>query len=209
MSNIIYYTLNNNISNSKYGEISSYTYEEKKSKFNCYIFNIDSLEEAKNYINIIKKDNKLARHVVYIYSIKENNNMNIKFSDDGEPQGTGTRAIYETLQKENLTNICVIIVRYFGGILLGAGPLSRAYLNAFKEAMNVCRKEVIYNYINYSFITTYSNFDNINNLLQEYMNNNDIINITNKFNDNIEVSMDIKDTLFNEITSKLKIYILN
>ena len=197
------YTLKSIYENAKYNEIAYGLYEEKKSKFHCYIFNITNENEALNYISKIKNDNKTARHVVYIYSLKNDNNSLIKFSDDGEPQGTGTRAIYETLQKENITNVCIVIVRYFGGILLGAGPLSRAYLKSFKLASETCEKEVIYNYININFCTSYSNYDIIKNMLNNFELNKDIINFNSQFNDNVFISFEVKDYLYEELNSKL------
>ncbi len=90
MSNLYFQYINSNegIFESKYGEIARGYVEEKKSKFISYIFNIKNQDEALGYIDKIKQDNKNARHVVYIYSYILNNMVNIKFSDDGEPQGT-------------------------------------------------------------------------------------------------------------------------
>ena len=192
--------------NKKNNEIPTGIYEEKKSKFICYIFNISNEDEAKQYVADIQKENKTARHVVYIYSVKDKNNLVIRFSDDGEPQGTGTRAIYETLQKESITNICVIIVRYFGGILLGAGPLSRAYLKAYQIANKECRREEIFDYIKYSFIVNYSNFDAVERLINKYLSNNDIKNINKEFNDNIKISLQIKEILIEDFKNEISKY---
>ena len=78
-----YILINKENYKSKYGEISSSIVEEKKSKFISYIFNISDDKQALEYIDIVKKENKDARHVVYIYSYLNNNVLNIKFSDDG------------------------------------------------------------------------------------------------------------------------------
>lgn len=202
------YTLNNNnYNNSKFGEVANGLYEEKKSKFYSYIFNISNESEAINYINTIKENNKDARHVVYIYSIKNGNSVNIRFSDDGEPQGTGTRAIYDTLEKEYLTNLCIVIVRYFGGILLGAGPLSRAYLKAYKEAEQICDTEPIYNYINFDFETSYSNFNNISNILNNYIKSSQITVLNKEFNDIISMSLSIREDIYKEFLEKINTYI--
>ena len=113
-----------------YSYISSGLYEEKKSKFYSYIFKIQNKEEAEEIICAMRDEFKDARHVVYAYVIG-----NIyKYSDDGEPSGTAGKMIYSILEKQNITNSLVIVIRYFGGILLGAGPLSRAYLKAVKSA---------------------------------------------------------------------------
>ena len=123
--------------NGIYGEIAEGFLEIKKSKFYSYIFGIKSEEEVKNILEKIKKDNKKARHVVYAYNFKDGQGcIHSKFSNDNEPQGTGVNSIISMLEKENVENYLVVIVRYFGGTLLGAGPLLRAYLSSFKDAYN-------------------------------------------------------------------------
>lgn len=205
MSN--FYTLKSDIKENKYNEISQGFLQEKKSKFISYIFSISSKEEAEKYINEIKNDNKEARHVVYIYSYLEDNNLNIKFSDDGEPQGTGTRAIYELMTKENLTNICIVIVRYFGGILLGAGPLSRAYLNSAKEAIDKCEKTEIYNYIDLEFEVNYNNYNSVKYIIDNYQNREIIVKNTD-FGDNIIIKLQVVDFELENFKSKLNDYLL-
>ncbi len=127
--------------NSTYGEISNGYFMQKKSKFYSYIFSVSSTSEVENIINSIKKDNKKARHIVYAYNfISENNIQCSKFSNDNEPQGTGVNSIISIMQKDNVQNYLVVIVRYFGGTLLGAGPLLRSYLNCFKDAYGKIKK---------------------------------------------------------------------
>lgn len=112
------YILTNDITNSKYNEISSGYFEIKKSKFYSYIFSITSIEEVEEYTKKIRKDHKKARHLVYAYEYYINDVKYSKFSNDNEPQGTGVNAIISTMEHENVTNYLVIIVRYFGGTLL-------------------------------------------------------------------------------------------
>lgn len=125
-------SVNNNAAGNigKYIYISSGLYEEKKSKFYSYIFKIENKEHAEDILNEIRKEFKDARHVVYAYVIDNT----YKYSDDGEPSGTAGKMIYSLLEKQNVTNTLAVVIRYFGGILLGAGPLSRAYLKAVKSA---------------------------------------------------------------------------
>lgn len=206
-NNKINYTLSSNENIGEHEEIAYGLYEEKKSKFYCYIFKIDNENQALCSINNIKLANTNARHIVYIYSFKnENGGISVKFSDDGEPQGTGTRAIYDMLQKEKLTNLCVVIVRYFGGILLGAGPLSRAYLKSFKSAFEICHKEIIYNYLNFKINVKYSNFNSVKNILLNYEKKHDIIDFNAKFSDEITITFKVKDSIYDEISDKLKMF---
>lgn len=184
---------------SKYGEISNSIIEEKKSKFYTYIFNIRSEAEAIDYIELIKKDNKDARHVVFIYNYIENGQKKIRFSDDGEPKGTGTKAIYELLEKENIVNTCIVIVRYFGGILLGAGPLSRTYLNGAREAILSCEKEILYNYVHITRKLEYSKYESIKNRLDDYISKSIIINLNIEYTNIITLNFDIIDLYIDEL----------
>lgn len=100
-------------------------YTEKKSRFISLVYNVSSEGEALSKIYELRKKYYDSTHVVFAYKIKENNMQ--RFSDDGEPQGTAGVPVLEVINKEELTDILVVVVRYFGGTLLGAGGLVRAY----------------------------------------------------------------------------------
>ena len=110
---------------------------EKKSTFIGHGKRVESEEEAKEFIRKIKGMHKEARHNVYAYMIGENRGIQ-RCSDDGEPQGTGGIPMLEVLKKNNITDVIVVVTRYFGGVLLGTGGLARAYSKgtslAIKEA---------------------------------------------------------------------------
>ncbi len=108
---------------------------EKKSKFIANIFYIESQEEAEEKIKMINKKYFDARHNCYAYSIFTKNGMINKFSDDGEPSGTAGAPMLNILTSKGLTNVVVIVTRYFGGILLGTGGLVRAYTGATLAAL--------------------------------------------------------------------------
>lgn len=190
--------------NSKFGEIAQGIIIEKQSKFLSFLFKIDNENQAQEKIELIKKDNLQARHVVYIYSVLNNNVTNIRFSDDGEPKGTGTKAIYELIEKEKITNICIIIVRYFGGILLGAGPLSRTYLNAARICIELCQKKEIYNYINYEFKCSYSVYNILRSKLEEFENKEQIITIESTFDEKVLLKLKIVDFKFENIVKVIE-----
>lgn len=103
--------------------------EIKKSKFITYLYRLNDENEINEIINNIKKEHKKARHVVYVYKI----NNTGKINDDGEPKGTAGMPIFNVIEKNNLNNILIVVVRYFGGIKLGAGALFRAYSNSASE----------------------------------------------------------------------------
>ena len=114
----------------KYGEA---TFTEKKSVFISYASPVNSEEEAIEFISAIKKKHGDARHNVYAYRVMENNAT--RYSDDGEPQGTAGLPVLDVLRKQNIQNAVVVVTRYFGGILLGAPGLVRAYTAAAVEAV--------------------------------------------------------------------------
>ncbi len=104
-----------------------------KSRFLGFCKYVDNQEKADDFINNIRQQHNDARHVVYAYKL-----LNLaKVSDDGEPSGTAGKPILNILEMKNLTNIIICVVRYFGGIKLGAGGLLRAYSNTAKEIFEV------------------------------------------------------------------------
>lgn len=108
--------------------------EEKKSIFIGHAARVFNEEEARDFINSIRSTHKDARHNVYAYVIGENLGIQ-RYSDDGEPQGTGGVPVLETIKKNGITDTVVVVTRYFGGILLGAGGLVRAYGKAASMAI--------------------------------------------------------------------------
>lgn len=122
---------------------------EKRSRFIASVRPVSSEDEALEYLCTLRQKYWDARHNVYAYIIRDNNIM--RYSDDGEPSGTAGVPVLEILKKENLTDVIVVVTRYFGGILLGTGGLVHAYSKAAKEGVNaagiqkmmLCRKFVL------------------------------------------------------------------
>ncbi|MCJ7690580.1 MAG: YigZ family protein, partial [Clostridiaceae bacterium] len=112
-------------------------FKEKKSVFIGHGKRVENEDEAKEFVQEVKNRHKQARHNVYAYIIGENRNIQ-RYSDDGEPQGTGGIPMLEVLKKNDITDVAIVVTRYFGGILLGTGGLARAYSKgaslAIKEA---------------------------------------------------------------------------
>ena len=103
---------------------------ERKSRFIGYCRPVKNQDEAIEFINEIRSMHRQATHNVYAYVLREDNIM--RYSDDGEPAGTAGVPVLEVIKKEGLTDVAVVVTRYFGGILLGAGGLVRAYGKAAK-----------------------------------------------------------------------------
>ncbi len=118
---------------------------EKKSKFIANIFYIENVEEAEEAIKQVNKKYFDARHNCYAFSVCTESGIVNRFSDDGEPSGTAGGPMLNILTSQNLSNILVIVTRYFGGILLGTGGLVKAYTEATIEALNkanIVKKEL-------------------------------------------------------------------
>ncbi len=98
---------------------------EKKSKFISSVCPCETEEEALEFLKIVKSKYPDATHNVYAYVIDENNIF--RYSDDGEPQGTAGMPVLDTIRKEGIVDVCVVVTRYFGGTLLGTGGLVHAY----------------------------------------------------------------------------------
>lgn len=98
---------------------------ERKSRFIGYCRPVKTQEEAIDFINEIRALHRQATHNVYAYVLRNDNIM--RYSDDGEPAGTAGVPVLEVIKKEGLTDVAVVVTRYFGGVLLGAGGLVRAY----------------------------------------------------------------------------------
>lgn len=109
-------------------------FEEKKSEFIGYAKRVESEEEAKEFVNEIKSMHKQARHNCWAYVIGQNYGIQ-RYSDDGEPQGTAGIPILEVMKKQGITDCAIVVTRYFGGILLGAGGLTRAYIKGASIAL--------------------------------------------------------------------------
>ena len=109
--------------------------EINKSRFIAYRLELTSLDLVKPFLEKLKKEHKKARHVCYAY-VYNREVISEKCSDDGEPGGTAGYPILNVIKKKNLTNVLVAVVRYFGGIKLGAGGLTRAYTKACAGVLN-------------------------------------------------------------------------
>lgn len=105
-------------------------YTEKRSVFIGYAKPVNTEEDCIAFINDIKNRNKGATHNVYAYIVNDNGMLVSRYSDDGEPQGTAGIPVLDVLRKQEILNCVVVVTRYFGGILLGAPGLVRAYSKA-------------------------------------------------------------------------------
>lgn len=128
---------------------------EKKSRFIANVHPVKTEEEARIFIEEIKKKYWDARHNVFAYQIGERNEIQ-RFSDDGEPQGTAGMPVLTVLSGEDIKNCCIVVTRYFGGTLLGTGGLVRAYGKSAKEGVLNAGIAEITTFTKYSIVTEYT-----------------------------------------------------
>lgn len=131
-------------------------FEERKSVFIGHAKHIESEEEALEFIKKKKKEYYDATHNVYAYILSGGNIA--RYSDDGEPQGTGGIPILETIKKSGVSDVCVVVTRYFGGILLGAGGLVRAYSHGASIALAAAEVVTYRNHHVYELACSYTNY---------------------------------------------------
>jgi len=110
-------------------------FTEKKSRFICHIAPVSSEDEAVAFLDFTRRAHREATHNVYAYRIKKNNIC--RYSDDGEPAGTAGTPLLEAFVKQVVFDFCCVVTRYFGGVLLGAGGLTRAYARCGAAALEV------------------------------------------------------------------------
>ena len=114
---------------------------EKRSRFIGQVWRVDSEAEARARIEEVRRQHYDARHHCWCYRIREEGVE--RYSDDGEPQGTAGQPMLNVFQRENVTNVVCVVTRYFGGILLGAGGLVRAYTQSAKDALDAAGISVV------------------------------------------------------------------
>lgn len=131
---------------------SKVTIEITKSIFHSIMRHVDSVDDAKAFFQEIKEEYPNATHYCTAYVIGKNGEYG-HYNDDGEPSGTAGMPMFDVLRKNDLTNVAVVVVRYFGGIKLGAGGLVRAYSKSVSENLKVAEVvEIIeYKFIKLSF----------------------------------------------------------
>ena len=136
----------------------------EKSRFITYSAHVESEEQARGFLAEIRKAHTLATHVCYAFIADKTGNLQ-RFSDDGEPQGTAGVPMLEVLKNKKLFEIAVAVVRYFGGVKLGAGGLVRAYSSSVAEHLdgaNICVLEVC---AEYDIVVDYTGLDGVQKYL--------------------------------------------
>lgn len=170
---------------------------EKKSRFIGYVKPVKTSDEALEFINKIKSKHWDATHNVYAYVLKENNIQ--RYSDDGEPSGTAGVPVLDVILKNGLVDVCVVVTRYFGGILLGTGGLVRAYSHGSKIALEsgniitMAPCKILSVKVDYSF------YERMNILLSEFNANIE----ETLFEESVKMTFSLKEDKVTLLSEKL------
>lgn len=132
---------------------------EKRSRFIGHVRPVETEEDARAFIEQMKKRYHDARHNCWCYLLREGGV--VRYSDDGEPQGTAGQPMLGVFEKEGVTNLVCVVTRYFGGILLGAGGLVRAYTRSAKDALDAAGISVVRRWVRVLVPCSYSMFERV------------------------------------------------
>ena len=171
----------------------------KNSRFITIIYNINDINDIDKYLKLVKDKYKDATHYCYAYILPNN----IKCSDDGEPGGTAGKPILDVLTKHNLNFVLAIVVRYFGGIKLGAGGLIRAYSKCISTYLNNTKLTKLILGKNIDIYFTYKDINDIDLLLTNcHINNKD-------YQDMISYNVNIPNDLLPILENKYQVKVNN
>ena len=138
---------------------------EKRSRFIGYVKPVSTEEEATAFISQIRSRHWDARHNVYAYSLREGNIK--RYSDDGEPSGTAGMPVLDVMVKNGIVDVCVVVTRYFGGVLLGTGGLVRAYSQGCKLALDAGEIILMQSCLICSTRCNYNQYGKVSSLIAE------------------------------------------
>lgn len=173
------------------------SFTEKKSEFIGHIMHTETEEEAVNFINEIRSEHRKAKHNVYAYILRDGNST--RYSDDGEPQGTAGVPVLEVLRKEGLTDVCCVVTRYFGGILLGGGGLVRAYSHSAKIAIDTAERLIMCLCRPVTVTADYNLYGKISYVLPEF----EVKLLDTDYGENVTLKMLVKISFLEQLTEKL------
>ncbi len=173
------------------------SFTERKSEFIGYIAPVKTPDEAVSFISEVREKHRKATHNVYAYILRDNNIS--RYSDDGEPQGTAGVPVLDVLQKEGLTDVCCVVTRYFGGILLGGGGLVRAYSHSAKIAVDAAQRMIMCSCYKVDFSVDYNLYGKITYILPEF----EVKILDTVFESDVRISLLIKSEKYEGFEKKL------
>ncbi len=178
-------------------ELCEFKFEDRKSVFIAYAMPISSEAEATDFIASVKKKYPDARHWVYAYVLRENSTM--RFTDDREPQGTAGMPVLDVIRKNGVTDCIIVVVRYFGGILLGTGGLVHAYTEA---ALGALRGAKIVRYDTYAFCDITVNYADYQKILTP-LSGFDFLTEDSDYSENVTLHGSVIESQFENMSDAL------
>lgn len=176
---------------------SEYRFEDRKSVFIGYACPVACENDALSYINEIKKKHPTARHWVYAYVLKENSIA--RFSDDREPQGTAGMPVLDAIRKNGCVDVLIVVVRYFGGVLLGTGGLVHAYSESAIGALKSARIVTYNRYADVIIEVSYPDYQKLNPLFSRF----DVCVNETDFTDTVKITGNVLSDMFSELENKI------
>ena len=172
--------------------------EIKKSRFICHIKRVTTEDEARNFIQAVKKEHYKATHNCSAFILGERSEMK-RSSDDGEPSGTAGVPMLGVLENHQLTNVCAVVTRYFGGIKLGAGGLIRAYAGSVALAIKEIGSVHIKEQLGLRLTLSYSQYQELPNFLKAKQLQEQDTAFTDQVQTTIFVDKDDKDSVIESL----------
>lgn len=170
----------------------------ERSKFICAIKGVADEKEAKEFVEIVRKKHSLANHNCYAY-IADDRGLVQKFSDDGEPQGTAGLPMLEVLKAKKIYKTVAVVTRYFGGVKLGTGGLTRAYSSSVSECLNIAK---IADMQQASVFETKIDYEGYSRLLK-LISTDGIVTLETSFDNSVIVKFAVKMMMVDGFVKKL------
>ncbi len=173
------------------------SFTEKRSEFIGYLSPVTTNDEAVTFIQSVKAEHRKAKHHVYAYILRDSNIT--RYSDDGEPQGTAGVPVLEVLQKRSLTDLCCVVVRYFGGILLGGGGLVRAYSHSASLTCDAAQIQHMCGSIPLTLQMDYPLYGKVTNVLPKY----GVLEISSDFGTDVMLELQVREEVIGDLKAEL------
>lgn len=174
-------------------------FKDKGSKFLAFAYPVENEQQIKDFLSQLKKEHHTANHHCYAYRLGADK-LNFRANDDGEPNNTAGKPILGQLQSKDLTNVLIVVVRYFGGVLLGVSGLINAYKNSAAEVIKV--SSIIEKQIMFSYLINFP-FDCLNDVMKILKQSGCKINEQN-FDTNCNIQFNVRKAHSESCEEKLK-----
>ncbi len=174
-------------------------YKDKGSKFIAYLYSVKTEQEIKDFIIQLKKDHHSARHHCYAYRLHADKSV-YRANDDGEPAGTAGKPILGQIQSNDLTDVLIVVVRYFGGTLLGVTGLIKAYKSAAADAIK--NAEIVIKTINLQYEITCP-YEQLNDIMRIVKQENLTV-LNQQSDDKVKVLIEIRKSILEKVLGMFK-----